>query len=124
MLGRVAIVLAAAGCLWAFGYLWYQVVRQWGRWTLVVPGLVFLGIGVCWAGTQLWLFRSEYTNFAGAIVMVSIALGLPAAPMAVVVAVLLARARHKDRLAARARRATSAVEAWRKKRATGDTNGD
>ena len=115
MLARIAIVLAAAGCLWAFGYLWYRVVREWGRWGFVVPGVAFLGIGWCLAVSLLWLFRSEMTNVAGAIVVVSIGLGLPSVPMAIVAAVLAARTRNRDRLAAREHRATTAVRRWREK---------
>jgi hypothetical protein len=113
------LVLIAAGCLWAFVIVLRNLVRG-GRSTVwAVFAVVTIAAGVLLAALMPGLYNPRYANLAARTVSLSLLFGLPSVPLAVVTAILDARAAKKRRREGRRDRAGDSLRAWREKKNAG-----
>lgn len=116
MPGRMLLVLIAAGCLWAFVIVLRNLVRGERGTVWVVFAALTIAAGALLAALMPGLYDRRYTNLAARTVSLSLLFGLPSVPLAIVTAILDARAAKKRRREGRRDRAGDSLRTWREKK--------
>jgi hypothetical protein len=112
------LVLIAAGCLWAFVVVLRNLVRGERGTVWVVFAVVTIAAGVLLAALMPGLYDPHHANLPARLVSLSLLFGVPSVPLAVVTAILDARAAKKQRRESRRDRAGDSLRAWREKKNT------